>query len=113
MLLEGGKCLLPQGNAIHKKKHFFGMSAPHQGIDEGNTGTGFSGASGHNQKEVPFFLLNSFKHRANGTNLIIAPGNGCVNQLTGERFAAPANVLEALKVVTGWKPDNFSRRVVV
>ena len=45
--------------------------------------------------------------------MIIAPGNGGVDQLSGERFAAPADVLEALKIVTGGKADNLSGRIVV
>ena len=75
MFLESRTCLIPQGNAIDQKKNFFGMSASHQGADQGNTGAGFTCASGHNQQEVPLFLLNGFKYRSNGTNLIIASGN--------------------------------------
>jgi len=89
------------------------MSASHQGINQRNTGAGFARASGHNEQEVTLFLLNSFKDRANGPNLIIAPGNSGVDQLPGERLAAPANILEPLKVITGGETDNLSGRIVV
>ena len=62
MLLEGRKCLFPQGNAIDQKENFFGMSATHQGINQGDTGAGFACAGGHNEQEVPFFLLYGFKN---------------------------------------------------
>ena len=113
MLLEGGQCLFAQGDAIDQKKDLFGMSGAHQGIDHGDAGAGLAGAGGHDQQEVALFLFNAFQHGANGADLIVASGDGRVDQLLGQGLAVAADVWKPLKIIASGKADDLARRVVV
>ena len=113
MLLESVQRLFAQGDPVNQKEHLFSVSGAHQRIDQCDAGSRFTGASSHDEQEIPFLLLDSFEHGANGANLVVAVGDGGIDQLLRQRLAVAANVLKTFEIVAGGKTDNLSRRVVV
>ena len=84
------------------------MARPHQRIDHSNTSTRLTCTGSHYQQEVPLFLLDAFKHRANGAYLVVAPSNRGVDEFLRQRLTIAADIGKAFQIITRGKPNHFA-----
>lgn len=71
-----------------------------------------SGAGGHHQQKGALAGLDAFEYGADGTYLIVATGDGRVDELVGQRLAVAADIGEALQVVACGITHDLARRRV-
>ena len=84
------------------------MASSHESIDQSNASAGFSCAGGHHEKKVRLLLFDPFKDSTDRSDLIITPGNICIDEFLSEWLPIPSDVGVALKIRREWESRRLS-----